>query len=148
MIISSLFLLLIYLADYKGSTLNIIAAVAAGAGFWIFLILGCILFAVMNVKRKKYQKSRQNKAEADNKSLEGKSSRVPGIFRFFSNKLAAAADIFMIIFFVLIMLSLFIPAGIQNLLIAFIALFIISLQLHCVLNGVNFTYINSIREGA
>lgn len=132
--ISSFSILLSFFGDYNGSVLNVIMAYAVGILFWVFMLAAYILLIILNSKRKKSRNTAGNNPRKDGKR------HLPGAFRFFSNKYAAVADISMILFLILTVVFAFIPVLNQLLEIIFISFFIFSLHMHCILNGVNFTY--------
>lgn len=138
--ISSFSLILVPFSDYDGSAFNVVTAIIAGVLFWLFLILGYLVFAGIAKHRKVYEK----KATSSNK---GRLSRAdnkkkPGIVCFFSNKFAMIADIVLIASFILtLVMVLFIPQTPQVIQIILISLLLFSLHMHCVLNGINFRYI-------
>ncbi len=134
--ISSFSILLSFFGSYDGGIFALIMAYAVGILFWGFLILGYIMFAIVNSKRKKSEKNSSNKSERKRITKEK-----PGIICFFSNKAAMYFDFIMIISFVLTVVFSFIPILNKALCVVFMAILVFSIHMHCILNGVNFKYI-------
>lgn len=131
--ISSLSLIGVAFADFNGNGFRRFIAFFTGVVFWAFLIAGYVLFAIVSNRRKADKRAKI----ADKR---------PGIICFFTSKEAKIADIGM---FAAIMLSLvfsFVPGISVAVRIIFIALLVLSVQMHCILNGVNYRYIRSLTE--
>ena len=142
--VSSLSLMLATVADFKGDTFKIILAYFTGAVFWLFLILGYVIFFVLSRHRKTYEKTKENRSdrtdrrrESENKT--GKKS-LPGILRFFSNRYAVVADVVMAISIILLV----IPSNSQNVTIIIVSILVLSVHFHGILNGINFEYIREL----
>lgn len=137
--ISSFSLLLSFFGSYSGNAFNFIMALMTGILFWLGLIAGYVFLIIVNthrnqtVKAGKYDLSESKRQKAK-----------PGIICFLSNKYAAVADAAMVLFLILSLVFLFIPALNQGIALVFVSFFLFSLHMHCILNGVNFRYINSI----
>lgn len=136
--ISSLSILLSFFGDYNGSAINVVLAVLTGALFWAGLISGGVLMVLLNRRRKRNEKKQPC-------GFKEKICRI-GAFSFFRNRWAVAADISMACFFVLTLPTMFIPVIGQTIALIFASLFILSVYMHCMLNGVNYIYITSINE--
>ena len=138
--ISSFSLLLITVSDYSGSTFNVIMAVLTGLLFWFFLISGYATLAVISKHRKVYE------SEHSTGRRRAKNKKRPGAFCFFSNPKAACADVAMIVLLVALAVIWFIPVKsiIPKLII--VPMFLFSVHMHCILNGVNYKYISQLPE--
>lgn len=107
----------------------------SGACFWIGLI-GTIVFAVLINKSRKSDKEFQE-SHADMKRI--------GIIHFFSNKSAIIVDILMIVSLTaLIIVRLFRGSIILSFIL--ISIFVFTFGMHCMLNGINYVYINDSRR--
>ena len=138
--LSSFSLIFTIFGDYNGNTLNVIVAVTVGVVFWLFLILGYVVFSRIAVHRKQYEKT-QNISRSDNdKPRKDDNKKKPGIICFFSNPYAVAADIALLVSLAVNVIFLFIPSVNQVAETIFIAILVFSLHMHCILNGVNFKY--------
>ncbi len=136
--ISSFSILLSFIGDYKGNGISVLFAVLTGVLFWTGLVFGIVSILLVNKHRKKSEKK---------KSVDYISRiRRTGAASFFSNKLAAKVDIAMVALFILMLVTMFIPAVSQNITLVFVAFFMFSVYMHCMLNGVNYKYINSKNE--
>ncbi len=129
--ISSFSLFFSFFGSYSGNVFNLIMALMTGIFFWLGLIVGYMLLAIINFHRKCSKNSLNQKSK-------------PGIICIFSNKYAVVADIAMVLFLILSLLFLFIPPLSKSIAIVFVSIFLFSLHMHCILNGVNFRYINSV----
>ena len=69
-----------------------------------------------------------------------------GALSFFSNKIAAIFDVSMVVLFLLVVISMFIPFAGQSITLVLFAFLLFTVYMHSMFNGVNFTYINSINE--
>lgn len=137
--ISSFSLLLSFFGSYSGNVFNFIMALMTGILFWIGLIVGYVFLVIVNSHR-----NRTEKKDTDGMSKSKKQKTKPGIICFLSNKYAAVADVAMVLFLVLSLVFLFIPSLSQGIALVFVSFFLFSLHMHCIFNGVNFRYINSI----
>lgn len=133
LLISSFSVLLVMFASFDGNTFQKILAYLTGATFWLFLIIGYVVFYQVSKHRKKYEI--KNPAPPYRKG-----QKRPGILTFFSDRVAMSMDIIMIISLILSLLFLFIPSLNQNIAIVFIAILIFSIHMHSILNGVNYKY--------
>lgn len=103
--------------------------IIGGSIFWLSLIMAYLLFVYVNVCRKR----------------ENNRSEVPGFLRFFSNKIAQIIDTLMVLTLIVYIYGLIQLDGfIMYVLLSLITLFI---QLHAVVNGENFKYIQCIKKG-
>lgn len=107
----------------------------SGAVFWIGLI-GTILMALKINSRRKTS-YRFNEAFGNQKQL--------GLIHFFQNRQALIVDIAMIISIIALIIAKGCYANLQVVYVI-IAVFIFSFGMHCMLNGVNYKYINYIKE--
>ncbi len=135
--ISSFSILLSFLGDYNGNLFNLIFAIATGVLFWGGLVLGYVFLMLVNSSRKKYEAKNHINVRAKKRA---------GAFTFFSNKPAKVFDLSMIFFLILTVIFLCIPLFNQAIALIFLALFVFSLHMHCILNGINFIYIKNIRS--
>lgn len=126
---SSFSLILSYFGDYQGNIINVIMAYAVGVLFWLGLIIGYVLLFILSKHRKAKTKPKKSK---------------PGIIVFFSNKPAKIADLTMVGSLILTLVFTFIPFLSFGIEIVFLAILVFSIHMHCLFNGVNFKYINSI----
>lgn len=126
---SSFSLILSYFGDYQGNIINIIMAYAVGVLFWLGLIIGYVLLFILSKHRKAKTKPKKCK---------------PGIIVFFSNKPAKIADLTMVGSLILTLVFTFIPFLRFGIEIVFLSILVFSIHMHCLFNGVNFKYINSI----
>ena len=111
--------------------------VIPGIIFWGGLIAGYVMLFVISKHRKAYEKT------APRTERRVKKSR-PGIITFFSSPAATVADIVMILSFVLTVVFAFIPGFSQTALLILIAVLALAVQMHCILNGVNYKYIQRL----
>lgn len=130
--VSSLSLICVTFADFNGSGFQRFAAFFTGVVFWALLIAGYILLLLVSKRRK----ADKNVAVTDKR---------PGIICFFTGKKAKIADIAMFAAILLFLLFMFIPVG-TALRIISIALLVLTIQLHCILNGVNYRYIRLLAK--
>lgn len=137
--ISSFSLLLISVSDYAGNAFNVFMAVLTGILFWLFLILGYVLLAVVSHHRKAYEHEHRTAKRSNNK-------KKPGAFCFFSNKYATIADIAMVILFIVLIVIMIIPSKTETLKLIVVPTFIFSVHMHGILNGVNLKYINQLSQ--
>ncbi|MBQ7134424.1 MAG: hypothetical protein IJO20_08030 [Ruminococcus sp.] len=131
--VSPLSILLTFWGDYNGKVLNVIIAYLVGVLFWAGLISGCAMLFVVNKHRKADKSFRSKK-------------KLPGVISFFSNQHAMLADVFMAISFVLLLVFLFVPWFNQGVTVVLIAVFLFAFNMHCVLNGMNFKYIQYMKK--
>lgn len=126
--VSPLSILLTFWGDYSGTILNVILAYLVGVLFWVGLIVGIVLLLVINKHRKADESFRVKK-------------KLPGIISFFSNQYAIVADVVTAISLIFLLVFLFVPWFNQGVTVALIAIFLFAFNMHCVLNGMNFKYI-------
>ncbi len=133
--LSSLSLLLATFVNSDGvSALTVISGII----FWGGLIVGYIQLFIISKHRKAYEKNAHH--------IEKRVKSRPGIITFFSGPAATVADLAMILFFLLTMVFAFIPGFSQTVLLIFIAVLVFAVQMHCILNGVNFKYIKRLAK--
>lgn len=145
LLISCLTLLCAVFVDTENGVVRAFTYVG-GLLFWIFLLLGYIMF----YRFSKYRKSQQKNNRSVNQDHK------PGIIVFFSNPAAKKADIVMILSLIISVVMVLIKQGIKgsdptfnSLLYEFVsvlsfALFLFTAQMHAILNGVNYRYYLSL----
>lgn len=102
--------------------------------FWVTLLIGYVLLFLVDRFRRKQQKK--------------KGKQHPGAFCFFQNRIAAIADGVWILSFLAWIISGRVQAAHGYLQYVLVFLFLFSLHMHCICNGVNFQYMqNEIRRG-
>ena len=131
--ISSLSLIGVAFADFNANGFRRFIAFFTGVVFWIFLIAGYILLAIVSNRRKVDKRAKIT-------------DKRPGIICFFTSKEAKLADIGMFAAIILSLVFSFVPGIGVTVRIIFIALLVLSVQMHCILNGVNYRYIRSLTE--
>lgn len=146
LLISSLMLLCSLFVDTENSVVRALTYIG-GLLFWIFLLIGYFMFYRFSRFRKSQQKN--------NRSVKQK---LPGVIVFFSNPQATKADIAMILSLVISVAMMVIKQVIKgsdptfnNFLFELIsvlsfAIFIFAIQMHAILNGVNYRYYLSLTE--
>lgn len=132
----ALSLIIAVAGDYNGNKYAVFAAILAASVFWGCLALATVLLIIVNHRRKK-----------DNYQVKDriKLLRRIGALRFFSNRPAAIFDILMVILFIATAVTMFIPAVSDFVSLVLAVLLFISIDMHCMLNGINFIYINSYK---
>ena len=103
----------------------------SGAGFWIGL-LGTI-FMALRINHCRKANHRFSEVLGNRKQL--------GLFHFFQNTEAMIMDSVMILSVITLIIAKFLNADLQ-IIYAIIAVFIFSFGMHCMLNGMNYIYIN------
>lgn len=142
--ISSFSLLLSFWGDYNGNVLNIIIAYAIPILFWGGMILAYVMLYQFNkqrIKNAEAEKTLNNNSERTHNRIMRPTRFMPGALRIISNKYATIFDFLSIIFLILVIVLSFIPNVNQVIVIVCLSVLVFSLQMHCLLNGVNFTYI-------
>ena len=134
---SSIFLCFAAFGSYNASSFRALVTAVTAILFWGCLIAGYVLLFIISKHRKEYEK----RAPRDKRRREAAKKNRPGIITFFSHPAAVIADIAMIGLFIVIMAFMFIPGIPQSLTIILIAFLVFAIQMHGVLNGVNFKYI-------
>ena len=104
----------------------------SGVWFWATLILGYALFLLVHRARKQSLRAGQEELP------KGK----PGIIRFFANPWAFFADIALGVGIILFVVFLWVDASGYPV-FALLSVTVFAFQMHCVLNGENFRYINA-----
>ena len=138
--VSSLSLIFTIFGDYNSGVFNAVIAVTVGVVFWLFLILGYVVFSRIAAHRKQYEKTHVESRSDKERLQKDDNKKKPGIICFFSNPYAVAADIALLISLAVNVIFLFIPNANQTVEIIFISILVFSLHMHCILNGVNFRY--------
>lgn len=142
--ISSFSLLLSFWGDYNGNVLNIIIAYAIPILFWGGMILAYVMLYQFNkqrIKNSEAEKPLNNNSERTHNRIMRPTRFMPGALRIISNKYATIFDFLSLIFLILVIVLSFIPNVNQVIVIVCLSVLVFSLQMHCLLNGVNFTYI-------
>ena len=142
--ISSFSLLLSFWGDYNGNVLNIIIAYAIPILFWGGMILAYEMLYQFNkqrIKNAEAEKPLNNNSERTHNRIMRPTRFMPGALRIISNKYATIFDFLSLIFLILVIVLSFIPNVNQVIVIVCLSVLVFSLQMHCLLNGVNFTYI-------
>ena len=146
LLLSSMMLLCSLFVDSQSSIVRVLTYFG-GLLFWIFLLVGYFMFSRFSKCRKQQKNNRS--VDQDGK---------PGIIVFFSNPSAKKADIVMIVSLILSLLLMIIKQAIKgsdpsfnNFLFEFIsvlsfAVFIFAVQMHAILNGVNYRYYLSLTD--
>ena len=106
----------------------------SGILFWIGLVSGSVLLVIVNSLRKEFFKKNDISYKNTKKSR-------PGIFRFFSNRLAMIVDIICGAAFLGTVISMIATRGYGYICYPFISLTVFSFVLHCIFNGKNFDFI-------
>ena len=104
-----------------------------GVIFWLFTAISAVLLAVLSVRRRKFY------AKVNVKQSE--KIKYPGLIAFFKNRIARAADIFMIICAVAFAVVFVVTHGAGLLCYITVSLLLLSVCLHSVFNGKIFYYI-------
>lgn len=107
--------------------------VFSGILFWLSLIGAYALFFFVNRSRKVFLKHIKKDVTSP-----------PGLVRFFSNKPAKLADIATLAS--LVLFTIFALFTDSYFIYVFLSVFVFSFQMHCVLNGENYIYINSNKK--
>lgn len=102
----------------------------AGVLFWSSIVCGIVTQVVLAHRIKSWL--------ASNKIKCGRSVRKYGLISFFKNPFAIAADIAMIVGLVGLVVSIVLTHGIGYVCYVFLALFVFSFSMHCILNGKTF----------
>ena len=134
--VSSFSILLYYVGDYEGNSVQKLFAFLTGFLFWAGLLAGVVSLILVNTHRKK------NKSINLTRNLKKRM----GIISFMSNLPAAISDAAMVVLFILILATLFIPLIGEEIKIILLTFLLCSVYMHSMLNGVNFKYINLINE--
>ncbi len=133
--ISALSMLFSIWGDYRGNNFEKTLALLISILFWGGLLFGTGLLVIVNAHRKNYEKHLKNN---------GKKKHHIGILTFFRNKTASIFDIAMFVLFVLFMVTVFVPAINENVILITGPLFLFSVYMHALFNGVNFIYIRTV----
>ena len=142
--LSSFSLIFAAFDDYFESALRAVAMIAAGSVFWICLIAGYSILFLISKHRKEYERTVSRDGVRSDRRRRSSSSKRPGIITFFSGTPATVVDAAMILFLILTLVFAFIPGFDQTVLIILISILVFLVQMHCILNGVNFKYIQTV----
>lgn len=110
---------------------NKVWLIVTGLLFWINLFGAYGVLIYINRKRKKYYTQKQEPL-----------SSKPGIISFFSNPIAIASDIVMIIGIIGLICCLLLLRN-ESLNTVFLSVSVFSFQMHCLFNGRNYLFIHS-----
>lgn len=142
--ISSFSLLLSFFGDYNGNLFNKIIAYTIPVLFWGGMIVAYVMLYKFNKKRtvlSENEKITQKESANSHNRIKRPTRFMPGALRILSNKYATIFDFLSLIFLILIIVFSFIPNMNQAVVIVSLTLLVFCLHMHCLLNGVNFTYI-------
>ncbi|MCM1115505.1 MAG: hypothetical protein NC397_08435 [Clostridium sp.] len=128
MAIGSFSLMLSLVVDFKADGIKSLLSYIAAAVFWVSIVVGWILQVASYLFVKKNINFRC----------------LPGIIKFFSNKLALIADVAMFAAFIVCIICLLCNVAVW-LQLLFISLFVFAFQMHIVMNSKNFKYIYSLK---
>jgi len=135
--IGTLFIVLIPVADFNGSHAEKVLAYGIGLVFWLFTIMGYILF-YLSVRRKKALIERL-------KTVKRTRSKV-GAVCFFSTFEGSITDGIMIFSAILFATNLLFIKDTSWFAMITVTLLMFSVQMHCILNGENFKYSKFIQS--
>ncbi len=137
-IISSLALLCIPSTDINGVGTKKVLAYVTAAVFWLSLFISQIFFWSANSKRKIIER------ELKKRKIKTINSK-PGLVSFFKNKPAITADAGL--FFSAVLLAITTCFHLKNewLIIGCVFLLFLTFNLHCLLNGKNYKYIQNYK---
>ena len=134
LIISPLSLLILPFLSFEGDSVNIPLICITEVIFWGFMIAGYVLLAMINKSRKSKIRGKQAIKMTN-----------PGVICFFSNRFAIVFDMIMALSFVLTIIFWIFPV-LNCAVIETFAVFLLSLHMHSIFNGVNYKYIKSISD--
>ena len=137
--LSSLSLCLVAFGSYDASAFRAVFTVLIAILFWACLIAGYVLLYIISKHRKEYERNVPR-----DKRRQAKTKKRPGILCFFSNPAASAADFAMIGLFILDLVFMFIPGISRTINFILLAFLVFAIHMHCILNGINFEYINRL----
>lgn len=112
-----------------------IISILAGALFWISIVCGIATQAVLSHRIKSWL--------ASNRIRSGRLVRKCGLISFFKNPFAVVADIAMIVGLIGLVITVILTHGIGYVCYVFLALFVFSFTMHCILNGKTFYVIEN-----
>lgn len=119
-----------------------IVSYGIGALFWASFILGQIMFWMANRSRKGIERYlKRNGMKVLNPCR-------PGIVSLFQNKEAVIADIVFIISVLATAASVIFSIGNEWIILSSVSLLFLSLNLHCLFNGLNYKYIDFVRKNS
>lgn len=110
-----------------------ICSFVAGIMFWTSLAIAILTQCVLGKRQKKWCKIHKIKKI--------RSSNKVGLLLFFKNTYASVADILFVVCFIGFIISMLITKGTGYICYVFIALFVFSFSMHCVLNGKIYYYV-------
>ncbi len=122
--------------ESKSTTESIsVISLISGVLFWLSIICGIVTQVALSNRSKVWL--------ASNKIRRNNIKRRLGIVSFFQNRFAVVADITMIIGLVGLIISVLMTNGIGYACYIFLALFVFSFSMHCILNGKTFYVITN-----
>lgn len=137
--VSALSLLFIPLVNINGTGAAKIFAYVIGAVFWIGLVVEQVFFWRANSARRKVEnRIRRNGGQI----IKGRI----GLVSFFKNKEAFITDIVLFISAVATTIISILNFKLEWLLIISVVMLFVSFNLHCMLNGINYSYIKSYKK--
>lgn len=141
--ISSFSLLFSLFGDYNGNFFNVLFGYAMPVLFLGFMAAAYVMLFFVNKERKIVQKKEHisSPSARHNNSKSRPTKGLPGAIRIFSNKYATIFDLLSALFLVLTIVFSFIPLTQDEVSIICLSVLVFCLHMHCLLNGVNFTYI-------
>jgi len=110
-----------------------IYTIVSGLMFWTSIVMGTVTQCVLAHRRKVWHKNHRVKCD--------KTIRKVGLLSFFSNTAAAVADVTAIAGLLGLIISMIVTEGSGYICYAFIAVFVFSFSMHCILNGRIFYYV-------
>lgn len=132
--VSPLSLLILLFLSFEGDSVSIPLICITEVIFWGCMVAGYALLAMINKSRKSKIKGKQTLKKAK-----------PGVICFFSNRFAIVFDMIMGLSFVLTIIFWIFPV-LNCAVIETFAVFLFSLHMHSIFNGVNYKYIKSISD--
>lgn len=123
--VSSSSFLFIPISNFNGNNPQQFIAYLVGILFWGGLIAGVFCMIILDSKRRK---------------AKFRKSQCPGVLRFFKNKKAKKCDVCMIVSILVFMLSEKLLGLYHTLSLVLLALTVLSIYLHSILNGNNYAY--------
>lgn len=106
--------------------------------FWISIIFEIVLVRLSDKERRKSGKRFYIRRKINQSPI--------GMFSFFKNKEAIVVDIIFIISIVSIVIIICMHAKASWIIISVVSIFILSFNLHCILNGRNYRYLKELKN--
>lgn len=130
-VLGSIPIAFIPLADFNGSTVQKVIAYCIGEMFWLFTVAGYVLFCIS---------LKQKRDIAQNIKTAKRNGRKIGLICFFSTPEGSLADGLLIVSAVMLVMNMIVFKNVSWYGMISVTLFMLSAQLHCILNGDNFKY--------